>query len=294
MTCSVKGCERPVKVIARRLCSGCYQKANKAGTLPPLPPKPSPPHRCATHDPSTTCYVGCKCRCRGCRDAIAANGRRRVRAKAYGRYEGYVDAEPVRQHVRSLMAPKVGSARGMGWKRIARTAGVPNGVVSKLIYGDRQRGMSPSKRIAKGNADRLLAVELDLADGAWVPAAPTRRRIAAMVEGGWSKAELARIVLGDVNARALQIAEPEHKHVTAGHARAIERLHRDWKAGRIVPRGRWHPRQYGPKPITPATPAPTVTEILRRRCEDCDREPFAGGRWCWDHYLEHRGKRGAA
>lgn len=295
-TCTADSCRRTDHV-GRGLCGKHYQAAWKADTLPPKPPKPDAgPHRCERgHAPSRTCYVGCACRCQDCRDETAAYARKLSRDKAYGRYIGYVDAEPVRAHVRALMAPKVGSSRGMGWKRIARTAGVPNGVVTKLLYGDPTRGAPPSRRLNADNAEKLLAVTRDLADGANVPAGPTRRRIAALVEGGWAKAEIARILAGDPHARALQVAIPRSRYVTAGHARQIDELHRRWKAGQIIPRGRWHPRWHGPKPITPK-PAPPrgPVEIVRHRCEACGAPSLAGGRWCWPCFRVHAHREAAA
>lgn len=140
-------------------------------------------------------YVMDRCRCNACTDNRTAYEARRRRQTAYGRWRPYIDAEPARQHVRALMA------QGMGWQRIARTAGVNNSMVAKLLYGATDRGMAPSKRIRPEHADRILAVELDLADAALADAHGTWLRLQALVAIGWPKAHLAA-ALG--RGRALQ------------------------------------------------------------------------------------------
>lgn len=130
-------------------------------------------------------YVVDKCRCRDCRDAAAAYERRRAKDRAYGR-EAYVDAAPVRAHVQALQA------QGMGWKRVARAAGLDESTVWKLIYGDPARGLAPSQRVTRKTRDALLAVTLDLAPGATIDGTGTRRRLQALVAIGWSMSELAR------------------------------------------------------------------------------------------------------
>lgn len=238
-----------------------------------------PPHTCSKHpEPVRACYASCRCRCYGCTAANSDAERQRTKQIAYGRWEPYVDAEPVRQHVRDLMAPKVGSTRGMGWKRIAEISGVPNSTLWKLLYGDEKRGRAPSKRCRHETAAKLLAVEEDLADGATVPSGPTLRKLQDMVEGGFAKAELGRYLTGNPGTRSLQIAT--RRYVTAGHAEAVHELHRRWKAGEIIPRGRHSRHEYGPPSPFPATPAPS-------RCVDCGDEPWHGGLRCEPCYFEH-------
>lgn len=239
-----------------------------------------PKHTCVKHPyPARVCYVQCRCRCYACTAANSDAERHRAKQQAYGRWQPYVDAEPAREHVRSLMAPKVGSTRGMGWKRIADAAGVPRSTLWKLLYGDPKRGREPSKRCRPETAEKLLAVREDLADGASVPAGPTRRMLDAMVEGGFAKAELGRYLTGNPGAKSLQVAT--RRMVSVKHAEQVHELHRRWQAGEIIPRGRWNRHEYGPPSPFPATPAPPA-------CEDCGGEPWLGGRWCWGHYQAHR------
>lgn len=226
------------------------------------------------------CYVLDACRCSLCRTANRAYEADRKRDTMYGRPRT-VDAGPIREHVQAL------NAAGVGNKTIAKRSGVAHGALWKLMYGAPDRD-GPSRTVRTATAEALLALDPAdpalLADGALVPAAPTRRKIAAMVAGGWGKAELARILSGNVDAYTLQVAQPGMRQVTAGHARQIEHLHKLWKAGRIEPRGRWHPRWYGPKPITPRPALPKrakVEPIRRATCEDCGAPSLGGGRWCW-------------
>jgi hypothetical protein len=126
-----------------------------------------------------------KCRCADCREACRVYEQARRRKALYGRWQPYVPADEARAHVRSLQAA------GMGWKRIARAAGLSPSVLWKLLYGDRTRNLAPSKRIRPATAAALLAVEPDLAPGAYIDAGPTWRRIEGLVALGYSKRWLA-------------------------------------------------------------------------------------------------------
>ncbi|MDK0525056.1 hypothetical protein [Streptomyces sp. ML-6] len=128
------------------------------------------------------------CRCYPCCWGEAQYRANRARAIAYGTWQPYVDAEPVRAHVKTL------SEFGIGWMRLARLASVPRGTVSKLLYGDPSRGMSPSKRLLPKNATALLSIEptLDnLGAAARIDGTGTRRRLQALVAAGWPQVRLA-------------------------------------------------------------------------------------------------------
>ncbi|MGC9540207.1 hypothetical protein [Streptomyces sp. UG1] len=134
-------------------------------------------------------YVAEKCRCQACKRANRREGNQRSRMQAYGHWQPYVDAEPVRAHVRAL------EAYGLGWKRIARLAGVSPTTVGKLLYGAPRRNMGPSKRVRPETAAKLLAVEAtpeNLGGAVSVDGTGTRRRLQALVAGGWPQAQLAR------------------------------------------------------------------------------------------------------
>lgn len=142
------------------------------------------------------------CRCPRCTDAQRRYNARRDRLIAYGQWQPYIDAEPVRQHLRTLQAA------GLGWKRAAVLAGISPSTLSKLLYGDRIRGMAPSKRVRPATAAAVHAVHADLdtlADKACTTAAGTRRRMQALSCLGWSFTEQARRIGWTVqNYSALQ------------------------------------------------------------------------------------------
>ena len=129
-------------------------------------------------------YVIDKCRCRPCRDVASKYQRDLDRRHAYGKVT-YVPADPARAHVQALQA------QGMGWKRVARQAGLNNSTMWKLLYGDPSRPQAPSKRIRPATETKILTVTLDLAGAVDVPSLGTRRRIQALVATGWSQSKIA-------------------------------------------------------------------------------------------------------
>jgi hypothetical protein len=140
----------------------------------------------AFHHPHGTSsrYVTDRCRCRPCRDAGSAK-ERELNARHAAGVLIYVDAGPARAHVAALQA------QGMGWKRIAASAGISSSVMWKLLYGDSSRNLAPSKRIRPATAAAILGADLDLAGGAVISAAATTRRLQGLVATGWSQTRLA-------------------------------------------------------------------------------------------------------
>jgi transcriptional regulator with XRE-family HTH domain len=180
-------------------------------------PKPCLHKRAAHRHGTYACYVGDFCRCLPCASANSTYEAARVRSLAYGRTP-YVDAGPAREHVRAL-----GEA-GLGWKHVARLAGVSYGAMSKLLYGEQNRRLGPSKRIRPDAAARILAVRVDqLADGAIVDGTGTRRRLQALVAAGWSQARLAgRLGMLPTNFGPLILGQ---RQPTAGTARRVADLY---------------------------------------------------------------------
>ncbi|MFP8944752.1 hypothetical protein ACLIYM_25415 [Streptomyces fenghuangensis] len=132
-----------------------------------------------------------RCDCQPCiqRERDYTNHRRRL--QAYGRWQPFVDAEPIRAHVRMLMS------YGIGWQRTARLAGVSNGGLSRLLYGTYggDRPYPPSKRVRTATADKILAVKPsfdNLAPNRRVDGTGTRRRLQALVAIGWPQTRLAQ------------------------------------------------------------------------------------------------------
>lgn len=163
-------------------------------------------------------YVVEKCRCVPCRTANRDAESARSRAKLYGRWEPYIDAEPARQHARTLMA------QGVGWKRIAVLAAVSQSTVSKLLYGTPTRNMGPSQRIRPETARAILGVsaqETALAPSAHVDADLTWQRIRSLHALGYNRTWISTELLGHPSL-ALQL---RHDYVLARTARAVKELY---------------------------------------------------------------------
>lgn len=146
-------------------------------------------HKIANHEHGTyAAYVLDLCRCEPCATANRLYERNRTRQQAYGRWNGYTDAEPARQHVHALMA------QGMGLKRIVAVSDVSQGVLWKLMYGKRRPDGSqiPSRRIKPETERRILAVKADLAPAIKVDSTGTRRRLQALIALGWSVGQISK------------------------------------------------------------------------------------------------------
>lgn len=149
------------------------------------------------HGVTGTCYVAHKCRCAGCREGRRVYEADRLKRHRYGRFEDrYVDATPVRAHVKRLQAA------GMGWKRISEVSGVGHTAISQLIYGrkgvesDPRKGQT-LKRIDRDKAAKILAVRptpATLAREAHVPALGTHRRVKALARMGYSQQRVAAMI----------------------------------------------------------------------------------------------------
>jgi hypothetical protein len=116
-------------------------------------------------------------------------------------------------------------SQGMGLKRIVKVSGVSQGVMWKLIYGKtRPDGTrTPSQRIRKETAERILTVEVDLADGACIDNTGMRRRLQALVAIGYSQSRLAqRLGIEPSNFTAVMHS---NEGTTVGRARAVRVLY---------------------------------------------------------------------
>ena len=144
-------------------------------------------HARAQHEHGTNaCYTLDRCRCIPCSQANSAAEHRRRRLRAYGRYDKYVDAGPVREHLAYL------AASGIGRKRVALLAGVGSGTLADILYG--HGGRTPTRRVTREVAAKVLAVTATpavLAPGAQIPNIGTARRLQALMTLGWSRAQLA-------------------------------------------------------------------------------------------------------
>lgn len=156
------------------------------------------------------------CRCDACREANRTYERERARARRWGQGRRLVDAAPVIAHIDALRGA------GVGTRQIAERAKVSRNVMTLLLQGKRSK-------LREDNAKRILAVKPeDIADGARVPAGPTRELIRQLLRMGMTRGEIA-IELGCVTP-ALQL---KGRTVTVRNARAVAALH-----ARVVEQGR--------------------------------------------------------
>lgn len=176
---------------------------------------------------SRTTYVVHRCRCDACREDNRLQAARRTRAKLYGRYNGFVDGDQVRAHLRQLMGD------GMGWKQIARTSGVAPSTACQILYGkfrdqpDHPEHRPPRRQVTRAVADKLLAVQAPaLADGALVDATGSRRRIRALVARGWSLTRIADAL--DVTISNLHLHTDGQQSVTVATRRRVTHLYDRW------------------------------------------------------------------
>lgn len=161
------------------------------------------------------------CRCYPCASAGSAYNMNRTRAIAYGTWQPFVDAEPVRQHIRALQSC------GVGLRRIASAAGVDRQRLQAVLSGRPDRGTPPQEKIRPALAAAILAVELSfdlLGDKTIIDGSGTRRRLQSLVAVGWSQAKLAeRIGWTPQNFTTLIQGD----RVTAATARLVRGLYDD-------------------------------------------------------------------
>ena len=121
----------------------------------------------------------------------------RARQMAYGRWEPWADAGPVREHVRVLRQA------GASHEAIAQVAGVAAMTVHRLLHGEPARCRPVSGRIRAVHAERLLAVTGAAVRDAAArrDAAGARRRLRALTAMGHPAVSLARML--DVSPRVI-------------------------------------------------------------------------------------------
>lgn len=132
-------------------------------------------------------YKGEGCRCDICRKACSRYLRDRVNAIACGTWKPFVDAEPVRAHVLSLMAA------GIGRRRISTLTGISQSTLQKLLSG--KVGRPPTLQVRPAMADKLFAITAStvaIAAGANINPIGTQRRIQGLAVLGWTLTEQGR------------------------------------------------------------------------------------------------------
>lgn len=122
------------------------------------------------------------CRCPDCTGACREREAHRSRMIAYGRWQPFVDAEPVRQHLLGLRAA------GVGIKRVATLSGLTTFTIRRV-------SKPTTDRVSRQTANLILAIQAGpavMAGGVMVDATGTRRRLRALAAIGWSFSELGR------------------------------------------------------------------------------------------------------
>jgi len=145
-------------------------------------------HPQARHQHGTrAAYVKDRCRCTDCTAANTAASRTATRERIYGRWQPYVDAGPVREHIAALRAA------GIGIERIAQLAGLSVSHIRELAQ-HRRGGAPGTQRVRPSTAEHVLGISLDDASRApnsRVAATGTRRRLQALIAVGWPAELLA-------------------------------------------------------------------------------------------------------
>ncbi|WP_069883479.1 hypothetical protein [Streptomyces luteocolor] len=128
------------------------------------------------------------CRCYTCGWARSRYDENRTKALTAGTWQPYVDAEPVRSHVRTLQSCH------MGLRTIAACADIDRKRLQAVLVGRPERGTGPQERVRPAFAAAVLAVEPtleNLAPSTLISPLGTRRRAHALVAAGWPQQHLA-------------------------------------------------------------------------------------------------------
>lgn len=146
---------------------------------------------------------------------------RRRRLQALGQWQPYVDAEPVRQHLRKV------NATGMSYVAIAERLGLPqSNSLQHVLWG---RGTpEPGQKVSRETAELVLAfwpsLE-DFPDAALIDATGTRRRVEALAVRGWARHLIASRVGVDVKYFRKAVGRPR---VSARLARGVVEAYDAW------------------------------------------------------------------
>lgn len=146
---------------------------------------------------------------------------RRRRLQALGQWQPYVEAEPVRQHLRKV------NATGMPYAAIAERLGLPqSNSLQHVLWG---RGTpEPGQKINRETAELVLSfwpsLE-DFPDAALIDATGTRRRVEALSVRGWARHLIASRLGVDVKYFRKAVGR---QRVTARIARGVAEAYDAW------------------------------------------------------------------
>lgn len=165
------------------------------------------------------------CRCYTCGYARSQYDENRAKAITAGTWQPYVDAAPVRDHIRTLQDC------GMGLRTIAAVAGVDRKRLIAILAGRSERGTGPQQKVRPELSAAVLAVEPtleNLAPNTLINPTGTRRRVQALGSSGWPQARLAgRLGMTPGNFSTML----QREHVLVRRALAVRALYDDlWNA----------------------------------------------------------------
>ena len=172
-------------------------------------PSDLPPFsRWATRPHGTRLRYMSGCKCMQCRAANSRHETTRAALRKVGLGNGIVCASAARAHIARL------GTRQMGYKQVARVAGVAISVVAAVKAGRKLRIRQETDR-------RIRAVAWQPALGALVDAGPTWVLLNELIATGYPKRRLAHW-LGQ-RGQGLQVSR---RHVKAQTAMCVRALHR--------------------------------------------------------------------
>lgn len=206
----------PRDLATRRSCRSCADERRRqlaAQRTRPIAPRPADlPAEEERYAHATRARYVAGCRCEPCREANNAYARMRGKLARMGRGDPLVSAARARRHLAGL------SAAGVGRRTIAEAGGLVQSSLAAIAAGLK-------RKIRRSTEARILGVRArDVAGtrgGHLVDAAATWRRIARLLDDGFTRGEIA-VRLG-AKTRALQL---RRDRVTARNAARVANLYR--------------------------------------------------------------------
>jgi len=139
----------------------------------------------APHHNTLTCYTKYGCRRPECVERKNAWCRERDRAIREGAWQPRVDATPVRQHIRHLVA------EGVTLDAIAASVGVQRDAIVDFTH-KRRAGRGLRHTTNPELAEKILALTPEAITSGRVDATGSKRRIQALVAAGWPLLHIGR------------------------------------------------------------------------------------------------------
>lgn len=186
------------------------------------------------------------CKCAECRRANTAYQCAREAAKKLGDWNGIVSATKARKHMLKL------SEKGIGRRAVQAVTDISDTILHDIRAGTKKNIRARTER-------KILAVTPDLAsEGALISAAPTWHLIRQLLAKGYTKTQLAKMLICD--AHALQISQ---KQVRVRTAEAIARLYKKLEAD-----GFTTAKHYEPEELLPANTYRIKSGVIEHRLGD--------------------------